>query len=367
MVACLERSDENTEFHQIVDFLTTSSIHYALTVSPTIYASYIEQFWATAKSKTVNDVKQIHATVDDKTMVISESSVRNDLHFNDEDGITCLSNDEIFVNHALMGVLALENLKTTQDLVIQKLKKRVKRLEKALRERTPWMMLFKIGTSKRKGLDKENGTLNSDSINVSTAGPSNVSDTGPSTSTAGDIFEDEMTPISDTLVAIRSARQRTILVMICNVEEEPRRATLMDEELAQRLSEEEQAQFEKEQRIARKKSVEHEAKDASLIEQMEDVQARMDADELLAERLQQEEREQFTVDEQARMLVDLIVEKKKFFDAHRGEQIRNKPPTIAQLRNKMWQDDGDSQKQTESSKKRPSAKHDEESVKQAEN
>ncbi|GKE55093.1 hypothetical protein Tco_1490249 [Tanacetum coccineum] len=103
MVACLERSDENAEFHQIVDFLTTSSIHYALTVSPTIYASYIEQFWATAKSKTVNDVKQIHATVDGKTVVISESSVRSDLHFNDEDGITCLSNDEIFVNLALMG------------------------------------------------------------------------------------------------------------------------------------------------------------------------------------------------------------------------------------------------------------------------
>ncbi|GKC82552.1 hypothetical protein Tco_1138269 [Tanacetum coccineum] len=77
MVACLERSDENDEFHHI--------------------------FWATAKSKTVNDVKQIHATIDGKTMVISESSVKSDLHFNDEDGITCLSNDEIFINLALMG------------------------------------------------------------------------------------------------------------------------------------------------------------------------------------------------------------------------------------------------------------------------
>ncbi|GJU32662.1 putative ribonuclease H-like domain-containing protein [Tanacetum coccineum] len=86
-----------------MDFLSTSSIHYALTVSPTIYASYIEQFWATAKSKTVNDVNQIHATVDGKTVVISESSVRSDLHFNDENGITCLSNDEIYVNLALMG------------------------------------------------------------------------------------------------------------------------------------------------------------------------------------------------------------------------------------------------------------------------
>ncbi|GJW83512.1 hypothetical protein Tco_0156657 [Tanacetum coccineum] len=68
MVACLERTDGNAGFHQIVDFLTTSSIHYALTVSPTIYGSYIEQFWATAKSKTVNNVKQIHATVDGKTL-----------------------------------------------------------------------------------------------------------------------------------------------------------------------------------------------------------------------------------------------------------------------------------------------------------
>nr|GEV94836.1 hypothetical protein [Tanacetum cinerariifolium] len=105
MVACLERTNGNPEFHQIVDFLTTSSIHYALTVSPTIYASYIEQFCANAKSKTVNDVKQIHATVDGKIVVLSESSVRNALHFNDEDGITCLSNDYIFVNLALMGNL----------------------------------------------------------------------------------------------------------------------------------------------------------------------------------------------------------------------------------------------------------------------
>nr|GEU43424.1 xylulose kinase-1 [Tanacetum cinerariifolium] len=85
MVACLEKTKENDEFHQIVDFLSTCSINYALTISPTIYASYIEQFWNTAISKTVNSVKQIHAIVDGKAMVISESSVRSDLLFNDED------------------------------------------------------------------------------------------------------------------------------------------------------------------------------------------------------------------------------------------------------------------------------------------
>ncbi|GJT49381.1 hypothetical protein Tco_0975538 [Tanacetum coccineum] len=70
---------------------------------PTIYASYIEQFWNTATSKTVNSVKQIHAIVDGKAVVISESSVRNDLLFDDKDGITCLRNDDIFENLALIG------------------------------------------------------------------------------------------------------------------------------------------------------------------------------------------------------------------------------------------------------------------------
>nr|GEY72806.1 hypothetical protein [Tanacetum cinerariifolium] len=86
MVACLERRYGNAEFYQIVDFLTFSMIYYALTVSLTVYASYIEQFWATAKSKAVNDVKQIHAKIDGKIVVISESSVGSDLYFNDEDG-----------------------------------------------------------------------------------------------------------------------------------------------------------------------------------------------------------------------------------------------------------------------------------------
>ncbi|GKB48082.1 hypothetical protein Tco_0898835 [Tanacetum coccineum] len=60
MVACLEKSEENTEFHQIVDFLSTCSINYALTICLTINASYIEQFLNTATSKPVNSVKQIH-------------------------------------------------------------------------------------------------------------------------------------------------------------------------------------------------------------------------------------------------------------------------------------------------------------------
>nr|GEU52751.1 putative reverse transcriptase domain-containing protein [Tanacetum cinerariifolium] len=83
---CYGQTVENAEFHQIVNFLSTCSINYAPAVSPTIYASYIEQFWNTVISKTVNSVTQIHAIVDGKVVVISESLVRSDLLFNDEDG-----------------------------------------------------------------------------------------------------------------------------------------------------------------------------------------------------------------------------------------------------------------------------------------
>ncbi|GJZ61407.1 putative ribonuclease H-like domain-containing protein [Tanacetum coccineum] len=62
----------------------------------------------------VNSVKQIHAIVDGKAVVISESSVRSDLLFNDEDGIACLTNDEIFENLALMGYEQLSTKLTFQ-------------------------------------------------------------------------------------------------------------------------------------------------------------------------------------------------------------------------------------------------------------
>ncbi|GJR10126.1 hypothetical protein Tco_0792778, partial [Tanacetum coccineum] len=128
MVACLEKTSGNLEFHETVDFLTSSLIHHALTVSPTIYISYIEQFWNTASSQTVNDEKQIHATVDSKAVVITKSSIRSYLLLNDADGTACLTNEAIFQNLALMGnefstniALAVICLATNQKFNFSKL------------------------------------------------------------------------------------------------------------------------------------------------------------------------------------------------------------------------------------------------------
>ncbi|GJR48914.1 hypothetical protein Tco_1317017 [Tanacetum coccineum] len=54
LVAFLEKPKESDGFEGIIDFLNASSIRYALT------------FWSTAKVKTVNGERQIHALVDKK-------------------------------------------------------------------------------------------------------------------------------------------------------------------------------------------------------------------------------------------------------------------------------------------------------------
>ncbi|GJX31969.1 hypothetical protein Tco_0241824 [Tanacetum coccineum] len=103
VVAFLEKPRESDGFAEIIDFLKASSVHYALTVNPTIYTSCIEQFWATAKVKTVNDVRQIQALIDKKKLIITETSIRSDLHLEDAGGTDCLPTATIFEELARMG------------------------------------------------------------------------------------------------------------------------------------------------------------------------------------------------------------------------------------------------------------------------
>nr|GEU47116.1 hypothetical protein [Tanacetum cinerariifolium] len=457
MVACLERTYGNAEFHQIVYFLTTSLIHYALT--------------------------QIHATVDGKTVVISKSSVRSDLHFNDEDGNTYLSNDEIFVNLALIGViraattatsleveqesgninktqstttlnesypqgtglgsgprcqdttlgdadaqtrfetaskkshdpplsevttsrsrersmehqddltdfvsptphdsplsgghtprsdkgrpnitelmaictklsnrvLALEQSKTAQDLVIKKLQKKVKRLEKQQRARTPGMNLFKIGDidDNRDDINDmvdeaiENvegdtvnavGTFNTTSTRVS-AGSASVTTAGVSISTAEPrtppttittVFEDEDLTIAQTLVKIRSEKAKEKGVAFRDVEESARPTKILptidlkDKGKGIMMHEKEMVEFKKRQsEISAVEEASRAAIKTAINQELDDIQAMIEADEKMDSRLQFEEQEQYTIEEKSRMLVEMIVKRKRFFGAQRAAE-----------------------------------------------
>ncbi|GJS66479.1 hypothetical protein Tco_0681043 [Tanacetum coccineum] len=177
-------------------------------------------------------------------------------------------------------VLALEHSKTAQDLVIKKLQKKVKRLEKTQRARTPRMKLFKIGTSRRKSLDKENvskqgrnlktrpmlkegnfdddfddiddmanesmenvegDTVNaSGAVNTATTGVSatsvlvttagvSISSDEPRTplTTTTTAFEDEDLTIAPTLVKMRSQKAKEKGVAFRDVEESARSTTIL--------------------------------------------------------------------------------------------------------------------------------------------
>ncbi|GJV84502.1 putative ribonuclease H-like domain-containing protein [Tanacetum coccineum] len=93
----------NANFAKIVDFLNAKPIRDALIVSPTIYVSCIEQFWSTAKTKTVNNETHIHAKVESKTIVILKSSMRRDLQFDDEDGTITSLFSSMLAQQADMG------------------------------------------------------------------------------------------------------------------------------------------------------------------------------------------------------------------------------------------------------------------------
>ncbi|GJT20824.1 hypothetical protein Tco_0890761 [Tanacetum coccineum] len=117
------------------------------------------------------------------------------------------------------------------------------------------------------------------------------------------------------------------------VEEEPvkkmskKELLKLDEELTFKL----QAEEEEKARLAREKA--EKVEEASI--SWDNVQAMIKADRLLAKRLQAREQEEFTDEEKARLFVELLEKRKKYFTALRAQEKRNKPPTKAQKKSTM--------------------------------
>ncbi|GJY44434.1 hypothetical protein Tco_0432647 [Tanacetum coccineum] len=108
MVAYLVKSESNKGFDEIIDFLTSSHIYYALTENPIIFVSLIEQFWeTTVLSTTEEGLQAISATIDGHEKLITEDSLRRHLKLDDAEGIPSLSNEEIFEHLAHMRFIQL--------------------------------------------------------------------------------------------------------------------------------------------------------------------------------------------------------------------------------------------------------------------
>ncbi|GKA99639.1 hypothetical protein Tco_0827633 [Tanacetum coccineum] len=284
-------------------------------------------------------------------------------------------------------VLDLENTKTAQAQEITSLKKRVKRLEKKGGSRTHKLKrLYKIGRSARVVSsdeaslgDQEDASKQGRKIDDIDADAeiTLVDETQgrhdddlmfdtcvlndeevfagqdmAENPTAATITNVELT-LAQTLAELKSARPKTKGVVMQEPSESITTTTTtipskdkgkgimveeplkmkkkdqisFDEQEAIRL----QAEFDEEVRLAREKD----KANVALIEEWNDIQAKIEADQLLAERLQAREQEELTIEERAKLFQQLLEKRRKFFAAKRAEEKRNKPPTKAQQRSIM--------------------------------
>ncbi|KAI3771043.1 hypothetical protein L6452_02195 [Arctium lappa] len=102
-IAMLQKPKQAAGFHQIVDFLKSSHIAHALTVSPTIYIEHQRQFWANATIVAENGVQMIKTRICEKPLTVTEDVIRISLRLDDASGITSISNDELFSSLTRMG------------------------------------------------------------------------------------------------------------------------------------------------------------------------------------------------------------------------------------------------------------------------
>ncbi|GJW97960.1 hypothetical protein Tco_0179768 [Tanacetum coccineum] len=371
MVAYLEKTEGNAEFHEIIDFLKRSSIHHALT------------------SQNNNNVRHITAKVAGKSVSISEASIRSDLLFDDADGIDSLPNQAIFDAIQLMGY---EEDLTVSDQAkeIHHLKALVKKLKKQanpsvskqgrkfakgessvqrdpLFDEIPEDTVDHMETENAQDEGRTRDIVDEDkeieenvlsTEDVLSTDKDKVSTDRPMVSTDGSKVSTDMQIKAKVLLNMSQAkavsREKEKGVELKDIEETDRprptstrslltlkplpkidpkdkgKKKIEEEDESESESDEEWEGEEERNRIAEEK-----ATNEALIRNFDDIKARIEADRLLAEKLQEQEREQFTIEERAKFLHDTIAAQRKFLAQQRSEAIRNRPPTKNQLRNQM--------------------------------
>ncbi|GJZ56836.1 ribonuclease H-like domain-containing protein, partial [Tanacetum coccineum] len=293
---------------------------------------------ATAKVKTVNGEVQLHALVDRKKVIITESTIRRDLQLEDAE------------------VLDLENTKTAQAQEITSLKKIVKKLERKKKSRTHGLKrLYKVCLSARIDSSDDEASLG-DQEDASKQGRKihdidvdedinleNVHDADMFG--VHDLDGDEVFVETEEHVVNAATTTRTILVSAA------KDLSDVDMSLAQALAKLKSTKPKAittaatttttavtrpkakgiEERITREK----EEANAALIAQWNDIQVKVETDYELVQRLQAEEQEELTIKEKSKLFQQLLEKRRKHFTTKRAEERRNRPPTKAQQRSIM--------------------------------
>ncbi|GJX89004.1 putative ribonuclease H-like domain-containing protein [Tanacetum coccineum] len=365
LVAFLDKPEEGAGFEEIVDFLNASHIKYALTVNPTVYESCIQQFWATAKVKTVNGERQIQALVDKKKVIITETSTRRDLKLDDAEGTDCLSNDVIFEQLSKMGICDLPqsdedrmklDIKIDESftnyshkvscsalprqnlnhlpLEIESLKRRVKSLEKKRKSRTPrFKRLKKVGSASR--VESSNDVSLGTQEVASKQGRKIVDpdDNSEGKDVAG---KKNSLYLAQNLIEIKAAKPKAVTSAAATTTR-PKARRVIVQELSEfkttsslQASQLQQAK-DKGKGIMVEPKVPLKKKIKLLLKSLLDNWMLKYKQKTPNKR----EREELTDEEKAKLFMELIEKRRKHFAALRAQEKRNRPPTKAQKRIQM--------------------------------
>ncbi|GJS63809.1 hypothetical protein Tco_0678373 [Tanacetum coccineum] len=380
MVAFLSKPTESDGFEQIVDFLNAHSIRHALTINPTIYISCIEQFWSTVKAKTINGEVQLHALVDGKKIVVTEASVRKDIQLADEEDKavnkelgdslvrTATTASSLEAEHDSGNITKTQSKETPNESSSLGTTSGGGPKGNTLRSDEDRLKLNELmelcTTLQKKVLDLEK--TKTTQANKITKSSGDEEDLGEDASKQGrrinaidadkditlvnvqDDVDNEMFDVNvlngeEVFVARQNENVVEEAIDAAQVSTAATTVTITTEEitLAQALEALKtskpklQAEFDKEERLTREKARKEKEANIALIEEWDNIQAKIDADHQLAERLQAQEQEELSDAEKATLFQQLLEKRRKHFVAKRAEEKRNKPPTKAQQKKIM--------------------------------
>nr|GEV24291.1 retrotransposon Orf1 [Tanacetum cinerariifolium] len=269
-------------------------------------------------------------------------------------------------------VFDLETTKTSQAQEIKSLKKRVNRLEKKRRSRTHGLkILYKVRLSARVESSADEDSLDEDIFGVNDQDDTSVFDadkdlqgekvvvekavagkevsaveevnassittpvsaaaaTTTTATTTPTISMDEIT-LANALIETKTSMPKAKGIVVQKPSETPTSTPIASSQQPSKVQDkskgimvEEPLKMKKNDQILFDKEIARKLQE-EIYEQ----------ERLLAERLQAEEQEQLTDAKKAKLFMEFIEKRRKFFAAKRDEEKRNKPPTKAQQRSLM--------------------------------
>ncbi|GJR52016.1 hypothetical protein Tco_1402537 [Tanacetum coccineum] len=244
-------------------------------------------------------------------------------------------------------VLDLENVKDAQALEIKKLKKRSLGQKDASKQGRNSDKTEELNVAEDEHMfdlsdlvgtkviaDQEETTKVEDKD--STADP--VTTISETVTTAVDVSVTDDVTLAETLMAIRSSASRPQKLKVVIFKELSKPTTTSRPQPQILAKDKGKGIMQEPEKLVKVKDKDQIKYDADIAQRL---QAKIDADAQLAERLQAEEREQMSIKEQARLLMEFIAARKKFFakeQTKRAEEQRNKPPTKTEQRKKICTD-----------------------------